>query len=74
MSVSPYTIAFDYQVHEYNKRRAAYLASVKQSKDDRKQRKQEEKILRQAFARDRRMVLETLRGESFSIPCAAVTV
>ncbi|KIX93634.1 uncharacterized protein Z520_10540 [Fonsecaea multimorphosa CBS 102226] len=53
MSVSPYSVQHDYEVQEYNKRRAAW-------KESEKKRKQEEKLLRDQAKRDRKAALKQL--------------
>ncbi|OQV07733.1 hypothetical protein CLAIMM_12127 isoform 1 [Cladophialophora immunda] len=53
MSVSPYSVQHDFEVQEYNKRRAAWKASEKR-------RKQEEKLLKEQAKRDRKAALKQL--------------
>ncbi|OAP56863.1 hypothetical protein AYL99_08975 [Fonsecaea erecta] len=53
MSVSPYTVQNDFEVQEYNKRREAWKASERE-------RKQEEKLLRDKAKHDRKEALKQL--------------
>lgn len=61
MSISPYSVQHDYEVQEYNQRRAAWKASEKK-------RKEEEKMLREQAKQARKAELKSLEtrnnGES----------
>jgi hypothetical protein len=52
MSVSPFSVQHDYEVQEYKKLRRAYLASERR-------RQAEEKTMKKAFQKDRRMSLQS---------------
>ncbi len=62
MSVSPFSVQYDHEVQVYNRMRATYLAAEKK-------RKQEKKVLEDAFKQDRRM---SLKGFSKGIRGRAV--
>ncbi|OAL37788.1 hypothetical protein AYO20_02965 [Fonsecaea nubica] len=53
MSVSPYSVQHDFEVQEYNKRRAVW-------KQSEKVRKQQEKLLRDQAKQDRKAALKQL--------------
>ncbi|KAK4945206.1 hypothetical protein LTR10_015632 [Elasticomyces elasticus] len=58
MSVCAFSVQHDAEVQAYNELRRAYLAEEKERKRQEKARKSEDKILREAFSKDRRVKMQ----------------